>query len=111
MVSNFEQLKETLRNATGIPGTYYQFKKDDAPGLPFFVYFTPGIDSLAADNHNYANFPKVYIELYTELKDEDMEKRIESVLDENDMPYTKTQEFLDEEDCWMTLYNTSFVEE
>ncbi|MBQ0113818.1 MAG: hypothetical protein KBT03_11870 [Bacteroidales bacterium] len=111
MVSNFVQLKEILSDM-GIPGAYYKFSERNAPGgFPYYVYFSESTETFKADNISFVNIPTVFIELYTKDKDIVLEKKMESILKENDMPYTKEETFLDDEEGHLVIYTTSFVEE
>ena len=111
MVSNFGQLKEVLSNMD-IPGAYYKFSEKNAPGgFPYYVYFSENTETFKADNISFVNIPIVFIELYTEYKDIELEKKMETILRNNGMPYEKEETFLDDEEGHMVIYTTCFVEE
>jgi len=49
------------------------------------------------------------VELYTANKDITSENAVEAVLVANDMPYTKTETYIDSEKLYLNLYETEVI--
>lgn len=96
--------------AVGGPFAYYQFAEDpDGANLPFVVYYYPASDDMMADNHNYVKVRELIIELYTENKDFDAEGALEAVLASNNIPYRKTEAYVDSERMYQITYDTEVL--
>ena len=86
---------------------YRAFPVGKAPKLPFVCYLATDTDNFDADNRVYQVIQNVDVELYTEKKDPDVEKRLEAAFDENYIPWDKTETWLDDEQCYEILYEIS----
>ena len=82
----------TLLEQSNIPVAYNHFK--DAQELPFICYIDQASDNLIADNKVYHKVVTVDIELYTEDKDEQLEQTLETILNDNGLPYNNGGSFL-----------------
>ena len=96
-------------NDSNLPVTYYQWPLSDVPPLPYIVYWLPDSDNFFADNRNYKNISNVRIELYTEHKDFGTERNLEVLLENNEIPYEKSEQWLKSEEMWMIVYTTSII--
>lgn len=74
------------------------------PALPYIVYLTPSTENIFADNRTYYSAQRVNIELYTARKSTTDEALVESCLSSNDIPFTKSETYIDEESLYQTLY-------
>lgn len=106
--------KEVYQMLSGIgyPCAYRQFNVspgNPAPELPFICFYYPENDDLLADNINYSRINRLFIELYTENKDFGAEAAVEAVLVANDLPFTRTEVYIDSESMWQIVYKTSVV--
>ena len=84
--------------STGIP-VYY----DHAPigtVLPFLAVHITQPDNFSADNHVYAENWHVRIDLYTTTKDDELESRVKDALNDNDIFWTKSEQFIDSDECY-----------
>lgn len=90
----------------GIPYAYYQFPEGTAQPTPFICFYYPGLDGFHADNGYYAKLVSLNIELYTDEKDFELEARLESILDEHEMPYRKLESYIDSEKMLMQTYES-----
>lgn len=97
------EIKEMIESI-GLPFTYYSFPIGEAPLLPYIVFYYPNNDDFSADNINYAPISQLNIELYTEDKDFDLEKQVESILKENGLYYDKSQTYIQQERMFEVLY-------
>lgn len=88
-----------------LPFAYYEFE-NEVPEPPYVVYFLDESDDFFADNVNYQKNRRLYIELYCTSKKEAMteETMIEASLAENEMPYTKENDYISSERLYVTIY-------
>ena len=93
-----------LIQSFGYPYNYYQFPKGAAPAPPFVVFYYPESDDFIADNHNYTGIRQLTIELYTDNKDFQAEATIEETLEANEIPYFKTEIYIDDEQLFEVAY-------
>lgn len=94
---------------TGIQNAYYQFTADTAVPPPFICFFYDGSADLAADNTNYQRIRPLTVELYTEVKDYDMEAVVEKMLNDHGLVYSREEEPIDSERLYLVVYSTSIV--
>lgn len=95
--------------ATGLPVTYYAWPENEAPELPYLIYWLPDDEDYYADGINYANIQNVRIELYSETKDFDLERLVENTLKSNGIPYDRSETYLKTEQMMMVVYTTSIL--
>lgn len=96
----------TILNSTGLPVTYRSWSDDDTerPELPFLTYQVAYTNNFFADSVTYAVVNHIDISLYTAFKDVGSEEALEDVLFENEIPWNKTETYLDEEHCYQIIY-------
>lgn len=102
-MSNAE-LKTILESIEGFSGKVAYRCFNEATPLPFICYLEVNADNFNADNKAYYKRRLVDIELYTEYKDETTERKLEDVLDAHALPYAKTEEYIESENCYMITY-------
>ena len=90
----------------GVPYAYYQFDEDTAKPTPFVCFYYPEEDEFYADNRNYIKLVVLRIELYTDEKDFSLEETIENLLNENELPFTHYESYIDSEKMLMQTYET-----
>ena len=88
-----------------IPSAYDHFAEGESPSPPFITYLLPGSDNFAADGKVYFRVTEVHIDLYTDVKDPEVESRVEAVLDEHGIFYDKTEVWIDSEKLYEVLYS------
>ena len=71
----------SILNALGIPFAYDHFAQGESPDPPFICYLIPGTNNFSADGVAYYKINQFNIELYTDLKDLSLERKIEEALD------------------------------
>lgn len=86
------------------PTAYWSFPENEAPALPYLVYFEESSDNFGADNKVYHHFKVVSVELLTKTKDPDAEKAVEDALDAAGIFWEKTETHLDDEDAYEVIY-------
>ncbi len=88
----------------GLSFAYHHFAEGESPEPPFSVFLYPGADNFAADGKVYYKINRLDIEVYTDLKDIDLEQRVEAVLDEHGIFYAKSEVWIEEEHLYEVLY-------
>ena len=88
----------TLLNTLSISSFY-----DHAPvgtALPFGIIHTEQPDNFVADNLVYCEKWNFRFDLYTVEKDLTLEAKIKKLLNDNGIAWTKTEQYIDTEQCW-----------
>lgn len=97
----------------GVPSAYYQFDEETikAEGItpPFVTWYYDRSDDLYADNSNYQKIVVLHIELYADSKDFALESTVEQILNENEITYTKSETFIEDELLFMTVYESEVI--
>lgn len=88
----------------GFPTAYHHFDDGQEPEKPYVVYLYPETNNFAADGIVYQAINELDIELYTEKKDIEAEKKVEAVLKEHGFFYEKTETYLTSEKMFEVLY-------
>ena len=84
------------------------FPEGEAPDLPWIVYRQTSANRFLADNRVFYSSPVFAIELYTEVKSPETEAALESALASAELIWTKEEEYLDSERCYMITYTVTF---
>lgn len=87
-----------LLKMINIPVAYDHFDDNKSLVPPFMAYREQLSDTFNADNKNYFLNRHFEIELITLKKDVELEERIEELLNNNDIPFDKTEELWDKEE-------------
>ena len=93
----------------GIDFAYYSFPTDQAPPLPYLVYFYPNREDFIADNENYSRVETLVVELYTETKDFSMESIVEEFFEGYEITYDKTETFINKENMYQCYYEAQVL--
>ncbi len=88
------ELLETLK----IPVAYNHFDTNKNINPPFIAYRETSPETFKAENKTYFRPYNFEIELVTELKNPQLEKSVEALLNNNNIPYDKYDEIWDEEE-------------
>lgn len=91
---------------TGLPIAYHHFAEGETPKPPFLVFLYPGSDNFSADGGVYHKKNHLNIELYTDLKDVELEEKLETVLDAHGFYYEKSEVWIESEKLYEVLYQT-----
>ena len=94
----------SILNALGIPFAYDHFAQGESPDPPFICYLIPASDNFSADGKVYYKIDLYNIELYTDLKDLSLERKIEEALDEASIFYNKSETWIESESLYEVLY-------
>ena len=93
-----------LIETAGIPITYYSYPENEAPFLPYAVYFFSGTRTETADNTNHIRIDTLVIELYTRQKDFGVEQDLEQILSDNELIFDKQETYLNTEGMFEIIY-------
>lgn len=100
---------EAILEDLGIPYRYFMFEKKEAVEPPFLVWYLPGTRNFSADGKVYCQISKLNLELYTDKKDFELERKLETILKEEELFWNKTEGFLDDEQMYEVLYEMEVV--
>jgi hypothetical protein len=95
--------------AIGYPVAYSHF--DDPPQPPYIVHLFAYSSDLMADNQNYVEVSNFQIELYTSKKDLTAERKVQDKLKELQLPYAKTETWIDSEKLFQVIYEIQLIGE
>ncbi len=90
-----------------IPFAYDHFAEGEAPDPPFLCFLYPRAENFGADNIVYHKSNVLDIEIYTDYKDPALEEKIENILTEHDLYFTKSEVWIDSEKLYEVLYTLS----
>ena len=89
----------------GYPFAYDHFAEGESPAPPFLVFSLNESNNFMADDRVYSEITSVRIELYTDLKLPKVERKIEKVLDANEIPWDKYEEWIKSEQLYEVEYS------
>lgn len=99
----------TMLEEANLPLAYDHFAEGESPDPPFLVFLFPGTDNVFADNRVWQKVNRLNIELYTVEKNPETEERIEDILDSYEIPYEKTEVWIESEKMYEVLYQTEII--
>lgn len=97
------ELKDKLKSPN-LPIAYRCFAVGQVPELPYIVYYADEDIAFYADDIVYHEGYAVTIEVYTEKKDVELEKKVKQLLNNNGLPYESYESFLDSEGMYLKAY-------
>ena len=100
---SYEEIAEMMLEI-GLPFAYHHFAEGESPKPPFLLFLSPGENTFGADNLMYFSFKRLNIELYTDVKSPEIERRVEDVLTQRGIYYTKTETWIESERLYEVLY-------
>lgn len=95
----------------GLPSAYDHYAEGESPDPPFILFLLPGTNNFMADGEVYEQVTEISVELYTNLKMPPLEKQVESVLRAHDIPWDKTEVWIEEEKLYEVRYALSALYE
>lgn len=98
-----DRLIEMLKEI-GIPYAYHHFAEGESPEPPFICYLVDSSDNFAADGIVYDKIDVINIELYTDKKDPDSERKVEDVLTAHEIYYEKSETYIESEKLFEVIY-------
>lgn len=88
---------------------YRMFPKNNAPALPFIVYYSQGTDNQFGDNQTFHVVEDINICLYSKNKDTSSESAIESALNTAKIPWNKSEAYIDSEEVYEITYEITLI--
>lgn len=88
----------------GFSSAYHHFAEGESPEPPFLIYLISSSDNFSADGKVYFKANEVHVEVYSDYKSNDLEERVEAVLDEYGIFYNKTEVYIESEKLYEVLY-------
>ena len=98
-----EKILSILRGF-GIPFAYDHFAQGESPDPPFICYLISNTNNFSADGKAYYKVNQYNIELYTDLKDLSLERKVEKALDDASIFYNKSETWIESESLYEVLY-------
>jgi hypothetical protein len=98
-----EEVVELVKEM-GLPFAYDHFVEGESPDPPFLCFLYPKEDEFGADNIVYHSFSQLDIEVYTDRKEPELEKKVEAVLTAHEIFYHKSEAWIEEEKMYEVLY-------
>ena len=95
----------TMVEAIGLPCAYDHFAEGESPDPPFVVFLFPNSENFFADGIVYHQRTELAIELYTDLKQPQHERQVERVLSRYDIPWNKTEVWIEDERLYEVRYS------
>ena len=96
--------------ATGLPFAHMTWPANQAPDLPWCVFYLDEDDALNADNKRLLTIGHWTVELYQKAADSAVEKQVEDAIAQAFGDYRKSETWVDSEDCLMTAYGFTVIE-
>ena len=104
----YKEISQMIAGA-GLPYAYYQFPEDTPQAPPFICFFFSQTDDVFADDTNYQRIVQLNIELYTNVKDFDLEASLEEILQNNNLTYYKEENYIDSEKLYQIAYEMELM--
>ncbi len=89
-----------------LPLAYDHFAEGESPEPPFLIFLFPGSDNMFADNGVYFKISQLNMELYTDKKDPELEEKLEDILTAHEIPWEKSEVWIESEKMYEVLYQT-----
>ena len=96
----------TMLMESELPLSYDHFAEGESPDPPFLIFLFPNTNHFIADDSVYQKINELHIELYTDLKQPDVEEQVEAVLDSHGVVYDKSEVWIPDEHLYEVLYIT-----
>ena len=100
-----------MARETALPFAYDHFTEGESPETPFLIFLFPRSDNFSADGSVYQKINVLHFELYTDFKQPNMERQVETVLDRHGLFYNKSEVWIGEEKLYEVLYEMEVIDE
>ena len=87
-----------------LPYAYHHFAEGESPDPPFAVFLYPGSSNFSADGKVYFFNDTATTEIYTDIKNIELEQQTEAVLDLHGIFYEKSEVWIESENLYELLY-------
>lgn len=101
----------TMLGETRLDFCYYSYPINEAPPLPYLVYFFPNSDDFLADNTNYVGVRRLTIELYMDMYDIDFSiaQVVEGVLKSHNIVYTINDDVITSDQLYRVTFESEVI--
>lgn len=99
----YEEIKNII-GSLGYPYAYHHFAQNTEHAPQFICFYYEDSEDLYADNTNYQRIDSMVIEFYSAYKDIPAELNIEAVLKQNEMTFSKSEVYIEDEIMYETIY-------
>ncbi len=96
----YEQINEMMQEME-LPFAYHHYAEGEPP---FLLFLSPGENTFSADNSMYFSSKMLDIELYTDVKNPELEKQVEQVLKRYKIYYTKSEVWIESKRLYEVIY-------
>lgn len=90
--------------STGLPCAHLAYPEGSAPKLPWCVYYLDETPGFSADNTMFTTIRRWVIEHYWKTYDAQKDNALDEAILSNFGPFDKSETWVDEENCAMTVY-------
>ncbi|WP_449460449.1 hypothetical protein [Streptococcus suis] len=94
-----------LIKGLGYPLAYHHFEEGRVLGPPYLLYWVSGSENKGADNMAYHKQEEVLLEVYTKIKNLDLEGQVEALLDTHRIYFDKVETYLTTEKLYQVTYH------
>ena len=101
-----KELKASLEKIA--PTAYRAFGKNNVVPPPFICYFVDDEKHSGADDKNYIKEPLIIVELYTDKKDIEIERKLDGLL--NGYGFEKYEAWIEDENLLQVAYHIPITE-
>ena len=106
-MSAAEAVTAALR-ATGLKFTHGAWPTGKVPALPWCVWLEDNHGETFADDTNYAELPRMRVELYQKNFDQEQTGAVRSAL-RAIAPTSERTDWVESEGCWMTAFELTYT--
>ncbi len=92
----------TQLKTLNLPFAYHHFAEGEAPNPPFLCFYAPGSHNFFADGQVFHPVTQVQVELYTEMKQPELEQRVEAAL--SLFGWEKQETYIESEQLYQIVY-------
>lgn len=94
-----------LLSEFGLPYAFWEFdNEDNAPTLPYLVYYDINPSIFYADNKDYYLANNYTVELYSDKKEDRLIAELESFFNSHNFTFTHEPTFIPEEELFMEYF-------
>lgn len=104
----YKDITDMLEEAN-LPLAYHHFAEGESPDPPFLIFLFPESDNFGADDKVFHKIDVLYIELYTDKKEPTLEESLETILDNHNLFYQKSETWIEDEKMYEVLYEMRII--
>ena len=104
----YKDITDMLEEAN-LPLAYHHFAEGESPDPPFLIFLFPESDNFGADDKVFHKIDVLYIELYTDKKEPTLEDSLETILDNHNLFYQKSETWIEDEKMYEVLYEMRII--